>query len=343
MDESLLQWFAKNRRPLPWRQHYSPYEVWVSESLAQQTRMQQVIPYYEHFLKQFPDVFSLAAAPEEKVLKAWEGLGYYQRARNLHKAAIEIVEKHGGKIPETFEQLSKLPGFGPYISAAVASIAFNEDVAVVDGNVLRVVARFKALPDDIRLPETREKVRVLVQQWLPKGEARNFNQGMMELGALVCTPKNPACSHCPLADQCRAFALKQQDFFPVKSKKKAVPLKHFAALVLEKDGKILVRKRSERLLNGMYELPQVQFAPLKDNTTSLEKKFYALGISVSGLQHAGEVSHAYTHFLQKLSLFKANVQGKPLSDFEWLSAKELSKKPLAKVTLKALQLSGRAF
>ncbi|MFH0714733.1 MAG: A/G-specific adenine glycosylase [Candidatus Diapherotrites archaeon] len=342
-SEKFLEWFEQNKRALPWRKNYSPFEVWISESLAQQTRMQQVVPYFEHFLKQFPTVQALAAASEEKVLKAWEGLGYYQRARNLHKAAKEIVERFDGKIPETFDELVLLPGFGPYIAAAVASIAFEEDVAVVDGNVLRVATRMLTLPEDIRLPETRSTVQKIIQEWLPKGKARNFNQALMELGATVCLPQKPLCSHCPLNEDCKAFELDAQEKFPVKSKKKKVSTRHFAALYVEQNGKILLRKRSERLLSGLYELPQVSFEPLKDNVGSIRKKFHILGVSVKSLQSIGEVFHQYTHFSQSLSIFRAELEEKPLSDFEFLDAKQLSKKPLAKVTLKALEKVRRAF
>ena len=291
----LLDWFRRNQRPLPWRKDYSPYHVWVSEIMSQQTRIEQMLPYYDRFLSQFPTLKSLADASPEKVLKSWEGLGYYSRARNFHAAARQVVNEHGGIIPSTKEELVQLRGFGSYISSAVASIAFNEDVCVVDGNVLRVASRYWGIKEDVSKPATRKKMESLLQGALPPGSAREFNQGMMELGALVCTPVSPSCGECPLKKGCFAFIHSQQDYFPVKEKKKKPSTKHFAMLVLVKDGKYDLVQRTTQLLNGMWEFPMVEYSPLHDSTHSIEKKAAALGYSIRLKEEVGLVSHAYSH------------------------------------------------
>lgn len=334
-SKALLKWFTLNQRPLPWRKSYVPYEVWVSEIMAQQTRMEQMLPYYSRFLKQFPNVHALADADEETVLKAWEGLGYYSRARNLQHAAKEIKQKFGGKIPEKKETLQTLKGFGPYISSAVASIAFQEDVCVVDGNVLRVASRFWGDASDIAETKTKKSFEEKLQTILPKGKAREFNQAMMELGALVCTPQNPACSECPLQKNCFAYSNGKQDAFPVKTKKGKVPHKHFAALRVEKNGELFLLPRKEKLLHGMYEFPMVEFSPLEDSTKIIEKKFHAMGFEAKILSPRGSVSHQYSHFTQHVHVFDAQLKNAPQNG--WVDSKMLKKIPLSKVQQKILE------
>ncbi len=340
---SLLEWFTKNKRPLPWRKNYSPYEVWLSEVMAQQTRIEQMLPYYSRFLKQFPNVHALADANEESVLKTWEGLGYYSRARNLHHAAKEIVAKHGGKLPEKKESLQMLKGFGPYISSAVASIAYNENVCVVDGNVLRVAARFWGDKSNIADAKTKKAFEEKLQEVLPNGKAREFNQAMMELGALICVPQNPSCNDCPLQKNCFAFSHGKQNDFPVKTKKGKVPHKHFAAIRVEKDGALLMLPRAQKLLHGMYEFPMVEFSPLEDSNKILEKKFSENGFLVKMGKPKGTVSHSYSHFTQHVHVFDAEL--KENHPHGWVDKKSLKKIPLSKVQQKilAMQIHDRAL
>ena len=219
----LLAWYGRHRRALPWRDEPTAYRVWISEIMLQQTRVAAVRPYFVRFLERFPTLRALAAADQQDVLKAWEGLGYYSRARNLHKAAQQVVQA-GGTIPGTSAKLARLPGIGPYTAAAIASIAFGEATPVVDGNVLRVVARHRGLRDDIAAMRTRDLVRAsLLDAIALAGDPSSFNQAMMELGALVCTPRSPRCGECPLAGDCRALAEDAVDVLPVKRKRKAVP------------------------------------------------------------------------------------------------------------------------
>ncbi len=332
---ALLNWFEKNQRPLPWRKSYIPYEVWLSEVMAQQTRIEQMLPFYDKFLKKFPTVQSLADADEESVLKAWEGLGYYTRARNLQHAAKQIAHEKKGKIPQTKEELEKLKGFGPYISSAVASIAFNEDVCVVDGNVLRVAARFWGDSRDIADAKTKNVFEEKLQTILPRGRARDFNQALMELGALVCTPQNPLCNECPLQKECFAFAHSKQSDFPVKTKKGKVPHKHFAALRIEKNGELFLLPRKEKLLHGMYEFPMVEYTPLHDSVKVLEKKFNEKGFNVKLGKPRSSVLHQYSHFTQHVHVFDAKLGGERKEG--WVDKKSLKKIPLSKVQQKILE------
>ena len=215
----LLSWFAENQRPLPWRKEYRPYHVWISEIMGQQTQMERVVRYFQNWIKLFPDIQTLAAASEQEVIKAWEGLGYYSRVRNIRKAADILVQEYGAELPDDETQLLALPGIGPYTAAAILSIAFNRTVPLLDANVERMLCRL----DDIELPVKQTATRKLLVQrcteLLPHNNARNFNQALMEFGALVCTPKKPACSTCPLQQHCRSYARDIVDLRPVPEKK----------------------------------------------------------------------------------------------------------------------------
>src|SRR3954464_5081794 len=247
----LLSWFAQERRELPWREEpRDPYRVWISEVMLQQTRVDVVVPYYERFLRRFPTLRALAQAPLDDVLALWSGLGYYARARNLHKAARAA----GSALPGTCAELRKLPGFGPYTAAAVASLAFNEDVALVDGNVARVLARVHALRGD-----ARERAWKLAAEILPAGRAGEFNEALMELGAMVCTPRSPECPRCPIRTLC-AVQLRGLDLqrYPAPRKKPARPLLEWDALALRRaDGAVLLARRpAGALFAGLWDLPQ---------------------------------------------------------------------------------------
>ncbi|MFH1017438.1 MAG: A/G-specific adenine glycosylase, partial [Pseudomonadota bacterium] len=226
--QNLLRWYRAKKRDLPWRRTRDPYRIWVSEVMLAQTRVETVIPYYERFLSEFPDLPSLARAPEERVLKQWEGLGYYSRARNLHAAARELVSGYGGELPRSSARLADLPGVGPYTSAAVASIAFGEPIAVLDGNVRRVLSRLFA---------TNGELETLAQRVIATKDPADFNQAMMELGALVCVPKNPTCPLCPIRAGCRAFKKGVIHLFPAP-KARSRPKDVFAtAAVVRAEGK----------------------------------------------------------------------------------------------------------
>jgi A/G-specific adenine glycosylase len=258
----LLDWYAANKRDLPWRRDRDPYRIWVSEVMLQQTRVDTVIPYYERFMRRFPTIRDLAEAPEEEVLKLWEGLGYYSRARNLQVGARQVVERHGGVVPDNKAALSALKGIGPYTAGAILSIAFDKPEPAVDGNVMRVLSRYFLLTDDVAKPSARARIERLAASIIPDGRAGDFNQAVMELGALVCTPKSPGCLLCPVRDACAGRAAGMERELPVKTKAKPPrPEARMAALVEGRGrhaGKVLVRRRPDSgLLARMWELPHV--------------------------------------------------------------------------------------
>jgi A/G-specific adenine glycosylase len=257
----LLAWYGKNARRLPWRGHPDPYAVWVSEVMLQQTRVETVIPYFERWMARFPTIPSLAAASQQDVLAAWEGLGYYSRARNLHRAAQVLAAEQGGKLPEDLDSLRLLPGIGRYTAAAIASIAFGKDAPTLDGNIRRVLARIFNLELPARSPEGERRLWDLAAEHLPAGQAGEYNQALMDLGATICTPRQPDCPHCPVNDLCAAYALGIQEQRPVLEPKPSLPHYTVAAAVIQRDGQVLIAQRpAQGLLGGMWEFPGRQAA-----------------------------------------------------------------------------------
>lgn len=260
---NLLKWYRKHRRDLPWRRSRDPYHIWVSEVMLQQTRVDTVIPYYHRFIERFPTIEALAEAPEEEVLKAWEGLGYYSRARNLQAAVREVQSQYGGQVPDTKEEISTLKGVGPYTAGAVLSIAYNVPEPAVDGNVMRVLSRFFLLRDDIAKGSTRVRMEHIARELIPPGAAGDFNQALMELGATVCTPKSPQCLICPVMEQCSGRMEGVELELPVKTKAKPPRPEYRLAAIVEgsgrKQGQIAVRQRpATGLLARMWELPHIE-------------------------------------------------------------------------------------
>lgn len=257
IGSEIVEWYLKNRRPLPWREEKSPYRVWLSEIILQQTRVSQGLPYFEAFVDKYPRIHDLANAPLDEVLRLWQGLGYYSRARNLHKCAQTVVKSYSGNFPKTAKDLQSLPGIGPYTAAAIASICFGESTPVVDGNVLRLITRLKGIREDIRLGSTQKEVRELAESLIEGNNPEYFNQGMMELGALVCKPKSPQCNECPIQAYCSCFRMKEWDKIPYKSPaKKAKERKLTYYLIHDKKGQFLAEQRTNTkdIWNGLYQL-----------------------------------------------------------------------------------------
>ncbi len=300
----LLAWYRENRREMPWRGIADPYRVWVSEIMLQQTRIETVKGYYARFLEAFPTVEALAAAPLADVLKRWEGLGYYSRARNLKAAAERIAAS--GAFPETAKGLRALPGVGAYTAAAIASICHGEAEPVVDGNVTRVAMRLRAMAGD-----GGGKARDEISEWLrpaveASGAPGDFNQAIMELGETLCAPKSPRCDECPLCASCQAHALGRPGDFPAKAAKKEIPTRRFAAFIVrDPSGRVLLRQRpAERLLGGLWELPMAEVASAP--AARAAHRFSAsLGLRASRLDSRGELVHVFTHFRQVLHLWEA--------------------------------------
>ncbi len=331
----LLSWYKRSRRDLPWRRTDDPYRIWLSEAMLQQTRVETVIPYYERFCERFPTVEALAAADEQDVLREWAGLGYYARARNLRRAAQIVVAEHGGRVPSDADALSALPGVGPYTVGALRSIAFAQPAAIVDGNVTRVISRLFAEP---HLPTA--SVWKIAAQLVPGKEPGLFNQGLMELGATLCTPRQARCCSCPLRDDCAAGALGTPEKFPAPRTKPRVPeVNAICGLLRRRDGALLMMRRPARgLLGGLWEMPSVLG---EDPRALVEQIALATGLNSQAGPKLGGVRHVFSHRALTLSVLELRrVSGRlrsALSDrVRWCSRAELSQLPLSKLTRKAL-------
>lgn len=310
--KDLLSWFERVRRPMPWRETDDPYRIWVSEVMLQQTRVDQAWPYYERFTAAFPTVEALAAAPLDAVLRLWEGLGYYSRARNLHRAAQRIVEDFDGCVPDTEEAIRTLPGVGPYTAAAVLSIAYGRPLAVLDGNVIRVLTRVFSVTDDVTSSRTRRRLQHLADTLLPPDRPAAFNEAMMELGATVCTPTAPACPTCPLNDVCRAFAEGEQERYPVAKKKKPVPHHDIAVGVIsDGEGRVLIAQRPENaMLGGLWEFPGGKVEPGETVADACRRELREeLGVEVEVGAPIARIDHAYSHFKITLHAFHGRILG----------------------------------
>jgi A/G-specific adenine glycosylase len=259
-SEKLVKWYKDNHRSLPWRATRDPYRIWLSEIILQQTRVSQGLPYYERFVEKYPTIKHLAQAPEQDVLRLWQGLGYYTRARNLHRCAIKVATEHNGIFPETFAELIKLPGIGEYTAAAIASIAHQEPVAVVDGNVFRVLSRMFGIDTTINSPAGKKEFTALANRVLDHRLPDIHNQAMMEFGALFCTPKNPACPECIFKTSCEAFRSDLQYVLPVKTKPKKSTRRYFYYLVFRKGKTLAMKKRETKdIWNGLYDFPLLEY------------------------------------------------------------------------------------
>lgn len=316
--EELLDWYDREKRDLPWRRSKDPYRIWVSEIMLQQTRVETVIPYYEAFMEKFPTLQALADAPEEEVLKAWEGLGYYSRARNLHSAVRDVCELYGGEVPDDPQAVSGLRGVGPYTAGAILSIAFNRPEPAVDGNVMRVLSRFFLLEDDVAKPATRVKIEGLVRRIIPQGRPGDFNQALMDLGATVCTPKSPGCLTCPVMERCEGRLKGRERELPVKSKAKK-PRPEYRAVALiegtgEHKGKLLIRQRPPSgLLAGLWELPHVRLQePSFGNAqAALQECRMPDGRAVVPYEPFMDIEHVFSHIRWIMRVYLARLTDGP--------------------------------
>ena len=328
ISKPLLLWYDRNRRTLPWREDPTPYKVWVSEIMLQQTRVEAVKPYFERFMSVLPDIEALADAPEEELLKLWEGLGYYNRVRNLNQAARQIQTQYGGKMPDTYDGLLKLKGIGSYTAGAIASIAFGRAVPAVDGNVLRVVSRIRQ--DDRLITDTKVKAAVErdLAAVIPEDRPGDFNQAMMELGACVCIPNGePLCGKCPLAELCMAHQAGRETEYPKRAQKKPRRIEERTVLVIRDENKAAIRRRNEKgLLAGMYELPS-----LSGFRTAEEVKDYLAsgGIKVLRIQPLEDAKHIFTHrewhmkgFMVRVDELEHGLPGEEISDWLYIEPEE---------------------
>lgn len=328
-QKNLLEWFAEHQRPLPWRKNYDPYSVWVSEMMLQQTQVATVLPYFKRWMETLPTLQAVANAPEEQVLKLWEGLGYYSRARNLQKAAKHIVEDHQGVFPSKFETILSLPGVGRYTAGAIGSIAFNQNTPIVDGNVTRVLCRLMDLRGE---PKSASMVKTLwhyAEAWIPQGQARFFNQGLMELGATLCLPQKPGCLLCPVQNFCQSFQAGSVARVPAKTVRRPRTPITTALAVIENDHQFLIQKRPVGgLMGGLWEFPNVNLEEgqaMKETLRQEIEKQYHLEISIEAA--ITTIGHGYTSFKVTLHCFLCRcVEGsrkKLRPSARWVSLEEL--------------------
>ncbi|UYZ61808.1 A/G-specific adenine glycosylase [Hymenobacter weizhouensis] len=328
---ALLAWYPRHRRDLPWRHTRDPYAIWLSEVILQQTRVKQGLPYYLDFITTYPTVHDLAAAPQDEVLRHWQGLGYYSRARNMHHTAQQVVQEHGGQFPGSYAELLKLRGVGQYTAAAIASFAYDEQVAVLDGNVYRVLARVFGITADIAAPASRKIFQQLADTLIPAEHPAEFNQAIMEFGAIQCTPVKPDCLFCPLQSQCYAFQHGMVQELPVKSKAKAGRTRYFHYLVLRYGDTLYMRKRGPKdIWEGLYD-----FALLETDAPELPAQEVVAAVEALGGQVAATLAEEPVRSLRHvLSHQKVEAKFHPV----WLAA-PLPDAALQKVGLTPYQLS----
>lgn len=310
-QNDLISWFKEEQRDLPWRKDRDPYKVWVSEVMLQQTRVDTVIPYFNRFLEWFPTLEDLADAEEEKILKAWEGLGYYSRIRNLQSAVKEVREKYNSVVPSTPKEISSLKGVGPYTAGAILSIAYGIPEPAVDGNVMRVLSRILSIWEDIAKPSSRKVFEEAVRKLISHEDPSGFNQALMELGALICTPTSPSCLLCPVREHCQGFYEGVETELPIKSKKTKQREVQLAAIAFEDNsGKILIHKRpNEGLLANLWEFPNVEIdLPLQSEKNHLADYFkQKFGFDMEIDKRIGQIEHVFSHLIWKITVYTGQV------------------------------------
>ncbi len=334
----MAQWYQSHSRDLPWRATNDPYRIWISEVMLQQTRVDTVIPYYAKWMAAFPDLESLFRAGEQEVLQLWEGLGYYSRARNLVKAARVLITEYQGRFPVTVEELRKLPGVGEYMAGALASIAMGRDEIALDGNGLRVIARLVEYSTPINIPISKQEIGDIMRQMLPPGRAGDFNQAIMDLGSLICTPKNPHCASCPLRSECRAFRQGKPEAYPIKARKAPIPHYVVVAAVIREENRVLIdKRRADGLLGGLWEFPGGKVETGEDLPGALKREILEeLGVSLIVENEIGQYKHAYTHYRVTVHVFNGRIpRGEPRAleadEIRWVDISDLDQFPMGKV------------
>ncbi|HLE73910.1 MAG TPA: A/G-specific adenine glycosylase [Anaerolineales bacterium] len=336
--KKLLRWYAAQKRNLPWRADPQPYAVWVAEIMAQQTRLEAMLPYYARWMRLYPSIRALARSAEQDVLALWEGLGYYSRARNLRRAAKVVMTEYDGRLPSTVEELRRLPGIGAYTAGAIASLAFGADAPAVDGNAVRVLSRLFDVTEPASSAPAQKLFWALAAQHLPPGCGAAYNQALMDLGAQVCTPRQPRCGLCPLRAECRAATLGIQEQRPVKIRSQAPPRRNFVAAVVQQRGSVLVMQRpAAGLLAGMWEFPNAPLRNQRGAKAALRKELeQSLGLFLPFEERLGEFEHAYSHFSVRLQVFHHSLDGvrpkvNTKRNYRWLPIRQLDGLPMGRL------------
>ncbi len=325
---ALLAWYDRCARALPWRGFHDAYRTWVSEAMLQQTRVETVLAYYPRFLERFPTLPSLAAASEADVLKAWEGLGYYSRARNLWKGAKQVVEEYGGILPCDPDKLRRICGIGPYSAGAIASIAYDIPVPAVDGNVIRVISRLYGIRTDALEKDTRRRIEKLASGLVPADRPGDHNQAVMDLGATVCVPGTPDCTRCPLSPYCDACQAGDAADLPVLPKAKPQKVVSYAVLLVISSGRVLMRMRTEKLLQGLWCFPMIEGEPTPETLQTLIRK--SLDLSAGPLVDSGTARHVFTHQVWHMRIWKTDAEASASAPagYEFIPLEQLKNLPL---------------
>lgn len=336
VKDALVSWFLEEKRDLPWRKTKDPYKIWVSEVMLQQTKVDTVIPYYERFIAKYPSLESLANAKEEELLKEWEGLGYYSRARNLQAGVKEVVEAYDGIVPKTRKEISTLRGVGPYTAGAVLSIAYGVPEHAVDGNVMRVLSRVLFIKEDIAKPKTKKIFEEAVMELIDEENPSAFNQGLMELGAVICTPTKPKCLLCPVREYCTAFFEGMQEQLPIKTINKKTKIHKVKSIVIEDNtGRILLEKRpSKGLLANMWQFPMIELPTSAHTVEEVIEHDY--GVEIVKGQELIDFKHVFSHLVWELESFEAKlrVEKELSSTCKWFTKEEIDELPMPVPVLK---------
>jgi len=319
--ELLLRWYDINARVLPWRGIHNAYHTWVSETMLQQTRVETVLSYYPRFIERFPTVEALAAAPEDEVLKLWEGLGYYRRARNLHKGAQQVAAEYGGVIPRDVKELLKISGIGEYTAGAIASIAYDQVVPAVDGNVIRVVSRVKGIRENVGIPSVKRRIAQEAAALVPQSRPGDFNQAMMDLGATICVPGTPSCERCPVAALCDAYREGDAEDIPELPRKNPPRVIDYDLCLIFNGDRVLMRQRTETMLQGLWVYPMVEeHHTVKQLPAIIKRK---IGLPVTDVQAAGEAKHIFTHQVWQMKLYTMQTTAEAPTGWRFVTLEEM--------------------
>lgn len=334
--ELLLRWYDQHARVLPWRGIHNAYHTWVSETMLQQTRVETVLAYFDRFIRRFPTVEALAAAPEDEVLKLWEGLGYYRRARNLHKGAQQVVAEHGGVIPRDVKELLKISGIGEYTAGAIASIAYDESVPAVDGNVIRVVSRVKGIRENVGIPSVKRCIAQEAAALVPQSRPGDFNQAMMDLGATICVPGTPSCERCPVSALCDAYREGDAEDIPELPRKNPPKVIDYDLCLIFNGDRVLMRQRTETMLQGLWVYPMVEDHHTVKQLAPLVKK--RIGVPVTDIQTAGEAKHIFTHQEWQMKLYIMHTTAEAPAGWRFVTMEEMQQLTIPTAVRKAKQV-----
>lgn len=334
--ELLLRWYDQHARVLPWRGIHNAYHTWVSETMLQQTRVETVLAYFDRFIRRFPTVEALAAAPEDEVLKLWEGLGYYRRARNLHKGAQQVVAEHGGVIPRDVKELLKISGIGEYTAGAIASIAYDQAVPAVDGNVIRVVSRVKGIRENVGIPSVKRRIAQEAAALVPQSRPGDFNQAMMDLGATICVPGTPSCERCPVSALCDAYREGDAEDIPELPRKNPPKVIDYDLCLIFNGDRVLMRQRTETMLQGLWVYPMVEDHHTIKQLAPLVKK--RIGVPVTDIQPAGDAKHIFTHQVWQMKLYIMHTTAEAPAGWRFVTMEEMQQLTIPTAVKKAKEV-----